>query len=168
MCVLHIKGGEEYLTEVPCRHIWRAGFEVLGADHPPVRMLDPTMVLSALLDASICIPGPRCIGLMNPAAAPAAATLTASTMMTRFASVRDKARTMNLRGVPGKHKASPSAMTPKPAESLVMCRLPRWFRSLALKSCPDLESCIYLSPKYGSRPSCAGKENSFIFQVSKV
>ena len=32
--------------------------------------LDPTKILWALLDASICIPGPRCIGIKNVSTSP--------------------------------------------------------------------------------------------------
>lgn len=51
------------LWEVPCRYVWRAGYDILGK-HPPVADLNPSAVLCSFLYSSICIPGPRCIGLI--------------------------------------------------------------------------------------------------------
>lgn len=52
------------MWEIPCREIWRAGNDILGR-HPKVEgvNVNPSSVLSCLLDCSICIPGPRCVGI---------------------------------------------------------------------------------------------------------
>lgn len=67
IAILHIRGGVEMMWEVPCREVWRAGTAIGGA-HPDVRSTSKSVVLGALLDASVCIPGPRCIALRIPPA----------------------------------------------------------------------------------------------------
>jgi hypothetical protein len=83
LCVC--RNGVEILSEIPCGSIWLG--RMMSAKPPmdiwycsswlmlctyPLKpnpytlnsTLDPTKILWALLDASICIPGPRCIGIL--------------------------------------------------------------------------------------------------------
>lgn len=62
MRILHIKGGVEFMNEIPDSEIWTAALPPLAkARH--VSTLNPSKVAWALMDASICVPGPRCIGI---------------------------------------------------------------------------------------------------------
>lgn len=62
MSILHLRGGEELMNEVPCRSIWSSGnlffqnpASYYHKNHPSI--MDPNRLLWSILDSSICIPG---------------------------------------------------------------------------------------------------------------
>lgn len=173
MCILHIKGGEEILCEVPCRQTWRAGFAVLG-EHPSVECLDPTMVLCALLDCSICIPSHRCIGIRTDLGKdPGAQQGVGSTLSLRerFRSMKQKQQgKVHPSGLGGGH-GQPAGGLGVERESLdprsALQKMPGWFTKPVVERFPGIESRMYLCPQYGSRPSCARRDGAFSFQINK-
>lgn len=69
MQIMHIVGGKEYMTEIPSRDTYFARARPWNYA-PRGKDLDPFHVLWGLMDASICVPGPRCIGIMVTATKP--------------------------------------------------------------------------------------------------
>lgn len=62
--ILHLRGGVEFMNEVPDRTIWTAHAD-FRSPAPPICALDPTKVLWALVDTLGCIPSPRCVGIVE-------------------------------------------------------------------------------------------------------
>lgn len=67
--IAHIQcsDGCEMFSEIPCKRTWCAHVPI-GSPGPKPRDMDPSVLLDALLVVSICLPSPRCIGLVQQGA----------------------------------------------------------------------------------------------------
>lgn len=144
--IMHFREGRQVMSEVPCRNVWSAGGGKGKLSH-----MDPSHVAWALLDASICIPGPRCIGARAGAWCRQAPD-----------GVRPKqepgARVVH---GPRRHPLAHGASPTRPR-----IEVPDWFQSLMQGTCgQEFMSDVYCGFSYGSRP-CSARPESVVFQMN--
>lgn len=143
--VMHFSARQQAESEVPDGQVWSPGMTRVC-----MQSMNPSHVAWALLDSSICIPGPRCIGARegawsartsHPAGAPKRSQVCAGPLDRR---------------VRGSGGAAPSEIA-----------VPGWFSSALQGTCgADFMSASYKGFPYGSRPSSASPR-SVLFQLNK-